>query len=107
MRIAGMTHKGRLISVKLVGPATGKQREYIHSLCAEIRDLLRFFIVEKENKYAVWPWPPDSPEWSDDMIAGLTIDHPELPKYYAGGVIQKLRDTVRTLRRKRRELYGE
>jgi len=106
MRVAGMTHKGQLISVKKIAPATGKQREYVRSLCQEIRDLLRFFIVEKKNKYAVWPWPPDSYEWSDDQIAGIDIENPEVPQYYVGGVIQGLREKLWTLKRKRRELYG-
>jgi len=107
IEIVGITHKGRAISYKKILPATEKQRNYIRTLCGEIRDLLRFFVVEKQNKYAIWPWPPDAHEWSNREIAGIDIEAPDLPQYYAGGVIADLREKVLILRRRKREYYNQ
>jgi len=106
IKLAGITHRGRVVPAKQVLPATEKQREYIHSLCQEIKDILKFFVVEKQNKYAAWPWPPDAWEWPDDGIAGIPIDAPELPKYYAGGIIRGLQEKLHYLRRKKKEYEG-
>jgi len=105
--LAGLTHKGKIVSPKLLLPATERQRQYLHSLCQEIRDILKFLIVEKQNPHAAWPWPQDACEWGDDRIAGFQIDNPNIPRYYAGGMIAKLLERLWYLKRTSRELYGQ